>query len=560
MVRKLALSPFVCKFVYHSKISEPMNNLYIIMLRLIPVYLVLFCCVESAASGINRDSINFSLKQLDFIISNPILADREIRTELDSKKQIYKDARSLPDQYNALRDLFNLYRTYKIDSALIVADKRLEVARNMGIKSKIASASLNLADGYTKSGNIEKALMIIDTLDKNTLEPHQIKYLNGIIKIAYSNKLSSSLLPSDRMLAMQQLKQLRDKELMEVEKDSRGFLVLQAEQLREAGLYNEAVAKMEEVRNKFDINDNAALLFEMGETYLDAGKQDEALFYLAKAASLDLSNGTKEYKALILLASVLFDMGQVERSFAFINRALEDAEFSNAQIRTEEINRIMPKIYKAFADKEREIKRRTAWFVSAIGILNLIMVVLIILLFKAHKARKKMINEIREFNDYLSSQNRRLEESDKLKMLHLKRFMMAYASHISHLKGFRKSIYRLLKTDQFAKAIQKAKTEKEESPDNSAFQEMFDNAFLSMFPNFVIHLNKYLKQPLDDNEPEKLTPEIRIAALMKLDITSTQEISEMFQYSAQSVYNLRSTLRSMINVPWEEFEQKIKEL
>ena len=516
--------------------------------------LVSVFAVPGFAFNANADSINITLKRLDEIIENFDQYQKDTELEITKELVKYNTDTTPAEKYSTLRNLFNLYRTYKIDSAIIIADKRLEMARILDEYPKIASATLNLADGYAKIGKADLAISLLNSLNPDSLAPHQLKYSNGIYKTTYYNIIANALLPSERIEAREKLNKLRNTELNETDKDSRAYLALQAEIHRDAGLYNQAVKLMEEMQRKFNIDDNASLLYEMGETYLDAGKNDEAILALSKSAILDLSEGRREYKSLILLASELFKKGEVDRSFNYINKALDDATFSKANIRMEEIMKIMPAIHQSFSEKEKEIKRKTTYFLWVIGLLNLLLIVLAILLIKASHANKKMIGKVKDVNNLLKLQNENLRISDNLKMEHLKNFMLAYATYISRLKNFRKSIHRLLQTSQYSKALEKIKQQKDEAPDNSAFQEMFDSAFLSMFPDFITRINAFMKTPIEIKDTEHLTPELRIAALMKLGITSTQEISEMFQYSTQSVYNLRSTLRNQLNIDWDTFE------
>ena len=53
------------------------------------------------------------------------------------------------DLYNIYRDLYGLYLSYRVDSAMWVAERRLQCAIRMHDQSKIISASLNLAESYS---------------------------------------------------------------------------------------------------------------------------------------------------------------------------------------------------------------------------------------------------------------------------------------------------------------------------------------------------------------------------------------------------------------------------
>lgn len=513
-----------------------------------------FFAVKGKNSPHLTDSININLEKIDYLVKNRSKNQPSFSEELFNASREYKESKTLNQQYNSLRNLFNYYRTHKLDSALIVAEKRLAVAKSLNEPSKVTSAILNIADIYSKIGRTDYAISILDTINKENLASHQSKYLNSIYKTALKNKVSTSILPKERIEALEKLKQIRKTELLEIDKNSRGYFMIEAEEMSDAGLYQEAVKIMEQMMHQYDVSSNAAILYEIGQTYFNAGEIDPAIEKLSKATLIDISNDSREYRSLILLASVLFDKGDINRAFKYINYALEDAIDSNALIRTEEIVRLLPNINHAFSQKEKEIKRRTAWFLGAIGVLNIILVILIVLLLKEHRKNKEMIDKVEKDNGILEVRNKKLVESDKLKMINLKEFMLAYSSFVSQERKFRKNILRLLATSQYSKAKELIKQKRESSPDSNLFQEMFDTAFISMFPDFIPKINEVLKPEYKLTNPDKLTPELRIAALMKVGVTSTNEISDMFQYSPQSVYNLRSSLKNMLTVPIESLE------
>lgn len=501
-----------------------------------------------------------ALSVLDRMVREREKYTKDIQIKILKAKAEEKNSKTLQDRYNALRGLYELYRSYKIDSALIVADKRLETAQQINEKSKIISASLNLAEGYVLSGQPLKALNILDTLPTELMADHQLKYRNNIYLKAYSLKKNEAILSHERLKAIESLQNYRNIELKNKDKNSRGYLTLMAEQLKDSGMIDEAVAKMEDMANKYDISESAPLLYMMGETYLEAGKIDEAIEFLTQAAFLDISNGSKEYRALILLASALYQKGDLNRAFEYINCAFEDANFSKANLRTDEVMQIMPIISNAFLQQEKEIKQRNAWIiVTAVGFI-LILILFIILIIKSNHSKHKMIETIETMNKKLTQRNNQLIESSEIKLNILRDFLIKYARYIGNTKTFRKKLYRLIKGGQYQQAENLTRSNKDENVSFSDFQEMFDVAFLSIFPDFIEKLNQYLKIPMEKNENMRLSPEIRMVALMRLGITSTEEISEMFNYSSQSVYNLRSSLRNLINVNWEVFEKEVTKI
>lgn len=498
------------------------------------------------------------LQQLDRLIADRADFDRERSLEITRNRLEYDTATTDASRYNALRGLYEKYRSFRIDSAIIIADKRLQVARRLGTPSKIASATINLAEGYARAGDADRAIAVLDTLKDSSLEDYHRKYRSSVYRSAYQKKSSSALLARDRIEAIDSLRKFRDDAASEVSASSRGSYTLEAERLRDAGLYAEAVAKMEEANSIFDFSNDAALLFTMGDIYYSAGQRDKAIDFLTCSAMLDITNGTKEYKSLILLASILYEEGQLHRAFDYINCAFEDANFSNSNLRTAEIMKSMPVIDKAFHEAQKNDSIRTQKFLIFASFLVILLLISLIFAIIAFRDKRKMIATVNKINAKLEEQNAELVRADSLKLHHINLLLLAYSAYISRLKDFRKTILRLLKTSQFDKAVDALKADKTEIRDIAAFHEMFDEAFLSMFPDFIDEINRYFISPVKLKSPGHLTAELRVAAMMKIGLSSTDEFVNMLHYSPQTVYNLRSSLKSMLNVTWEEFERLIK--
>lgn len=505
-------------------------------------------------SAITAGAQTATLSELDTLIQHRENYEKPRRAVIARGWAEYHDATDAQERYNVLRGLYENYRNYRIDSALIVADMRLAAARVTGDRSKTASATMNLAEAYVRSGLADKAIALLDTIPAEVLKDYHKKYLRSIYGTAYGLKAETAVLATERREANEMLQRYRDDSADELNSDSRGFYTLEAERLRDEGLYDQAVAKMEEANRRFDFSDNAALLYTMGEMYYLAGQNEKAIDCLARSAVIDITDGSKEYRSLILLASILFEEGQVERAFNYINCAFDDASFSGATIRTPEIMKSMPVIYSAYTLAQQEMTRRTQRFLIFAVILAVGLLLALFLAYKAFCEKKKMVAKIEEFNRQLEHQNSALAKADALKLENINALMLANAAYIARLKEFRRDIKRLLKASQYEKALQEVTSARSEAKDIATFHEMFDKSFLSIFPDFVDEINRVMKTPVELKQSDRLTPELRIAAMMKLGLTSTDDIAAMLQYNPQTVYNLRSTLRNMVKVSREEFE------
>ncbi len=513
--------------------------------------LIGFCLLAALICHANRQILN----RLDEVIRVRTKYEAPRREEIQKSKAEFERATDDAARYNALRSLYENYRSFRIDSALIVASKRLDIARKLNEPSKIASASINLAEGYTRLGSADLALHILDTLSLSGLQDYHLKYRNAVRREAYRTKLNSTVIQEDRDLITRKLKDLTDSALNTKDKTSRGYYTLTAEKLCDAGLYDEAVSTIEQAKLHYDFSKDPAMLSTIGDIYLKAGNKEKAIEHLAAAATLDITSGIKEYRSLIALTSILLEEGDIERAFEYINCAFEDAEFSHANIRTAEIMEIMPAIDKAFHESEKEKNRMIRGFLILAGILMAVAIFLLIWYIKALNSNRRMLATIEDINSKLAEKNHELAKADALKLDYIRILMKANSEYISGLKAFRKNIYRLLTAGQYDKAFQLSKNTRNEADAIIVFQELFDEAFLSIFPNFPDDINHFMKEKIEFKD--RLTPELRVIAMMKLGMASTEEISSMFHYSNQTVYNLRTSIRSMINMPWDEFEKKL---
>ena len=517
------------------------------MSRLTILFLFFAAACQGLFGGDNLDS-------LDRLIQERHTYEIAHRQKIDRSQAEYLLSADDNSRYNALRGLYENYRSFKVDSALIIAAQRLEVARRLGEPAKIASATLNTAEAYLRSGAYEKALSILDTLNRDYLTEHHYKYLNSVLRGAYTLKAENSLLADDRLKALEENRRLRDNLMQNVSPDSRTYYTLNAERLREAGFIEEAVKTIEQANTLYDFSGDAVQQYVMGEIYAAYGQKDKAIEHLTKSAIIDLSNGTKEYRSLILLATILFEEGQIERAFNYINCAFEDAEFSKAAIRTAEIMKTMPLIDKAYSKKQREGEKTTRTFLIVVSALSLLLLVLLLITARYYNQKRKMVSTIETINNELKEKNVLLSQNDNLKLQYINILMMANAKHISRLRDFRRKIYRLIKAAQYDKAMESVTGDRAETQDISSFHEMFDEAFLKMFPDFLDRINSIFKTPVTLKTAGRFTPELRVLAMMKLGMNSTEEISAMFHYSQQTVYNIRTSIRNMIKVSWSELE------
>lgn len=93
---------------------------------------------------------------------------------------------------------------------------------------------------------------------------------------------------------------------------------------------------------------------------------------------------------------------------------------------------------------------------------------------------------------------------------------------------------------------------------NEKYLEAFDSAFLASYPDFVTKLNTLFRPDsrITLPAPDRLTPELRIAALMRLGIQDSARLAQALGLSLNTIYTYRNRLRSRASMR-ESFESDL---
>ena len=186
----------------------------------------------------------------------------------------------------------------------------------------------------------------------------------------------------------------------------------------------------------------------------------------------------------------------------------------------------------------------------------------------SNKALKDSNNELKDSNNELKDSNKTLRSSnDELENTNTKRELMANAfimlcyQYIERLESQRKLVIRKIRANQQNELLSTLSSSKLSTEENQNFLSQFDKIFLSLYPSFVNELNSLLipEAQIELKEDNKLTPSLRVAALVRLGVTESPKIAGILSYSLQTIYNYRSTLKNSA-IDKENFEENLQKL
>ena len=186
----------------------------------------------------------------------------------------------------------------------------------------------------------------------------------------------------------------------------------------------------------------------------------------------------------------------------------------------------------------------------------------------SNKALKDSNNELKDSNNELKDSNKALRNSnDELENTNAKRELMANAfimlcyQYIERMESQRKLVIRKIRANQQNELLSILSSSKLSTEENQNFLSQFDKIFLSLYPSFVNELNSLLipEAQIELKEDNKLTPSLRVAALVRLGVTESPKIAGILSYSLQTIYNYRSTLKNSA-IDKENFEENLQKL
>ena len=286
--------------------------------------------------------------------------------------------------------------------------------------------------------------------------------------------------------------------------------------------------------------------------------QESCLIY---SAISDIESSTKENRSMQDLASILYQKGETDRAYKYIQSSLEDANFYNARFRNIQISKVQPIIEETYLQTINTQNKQLRWSIFLISILFAGLGITMYFIYKQLKMIAKSRNELSKTNSVLKSLNNKLDEANHIKEEYIAFFIRQNSNYLEKFERYKKLISIRLSTGQLDKLSAMVNDKKNEEMDLNELYHNFDQAFLRIYPNFVEEVNNLLRKEEKYNlKFGTLNTELRIFALIRLGINDTNQISEFLRYSLRTIYNYRSKVKAKSVIENDEFEAKIMQI
>lgn len=523
-------------------------------------------------SAFSVNEIDSLLKVLDTTIKEQAQYNKEKQQRIISlEKQLQQRGATEQLQYSILGQLFEEYKGYQMDSAMQIADKRIVIAEHLKDAKLIAISNMNLAEIMGMTGMYKEALDILAEQKPARFDREEQLYYYHLYHSIYILMSDYSISKKERIHYDKLIYQYKDSILLHIKPDEMAFQLVKSSQLLMMGDYDQALDLANKCYLKFGDNNHsvAMITYILADVYHHKGNRKEETKYLAISAIGDLKAGVKEYISLRKLAILLYEDGDINRSYNYMKRSMEDAIFCNARLRTLEISRMLPLINATYDMKMKEERNRLVYSLIVISIMAFILVGATLYIYKQlktlskiRKSQKAMNEDLKTMNEDLNLLNSKLSEANHVKEEYIGYVFSICSTYIDKLENFRKVTNRKIKAGQIDE-LQKITSSSSFAGDElKEFYRNFDTIFLNLYPNFIEEFNSLLspEESITPKEGDLLTPELRIFALVRLGINDSIKIADFLHYSPQTVYNYRLKVRNKAIVSKEDFSVAINQI
>ena len=540
--------------------------------------MIILVCL-SCAKEKDKYQIETVLRELDETIDNRKQFEKETQLKISRLKEKIAGTDSSSYRNDLYSALFEQYKNYQYDSAFVYAKLMEKYAfrknsgglagqdRTSGINK--AKAQIALLYCFKSVGFFNEACDVIRAFDSENVPASLRAEFYFLCAETYQN-LSSYVKGTESLSSRYDKERLAYYDLV-LEYADEGSYYYGYAKLDKALIENYsdslAIAGRESfiLMNDWDEHQKAVQYSILSEAYNTIGKYDEAVYYRALSAIMDIRSCTHETTSARVLAGHMFERGDIKRAYKYIQLAQYDAEFFNSRLRKTEINTILPVIESSRYNWLNNQRLLLFFIIFSIGILLIFSIYLLLILRGRNKALKQIQSDLEEKTGLLEQSNQslteaisKLREANEIKDQYIVQSLYGNTGFVNEVNDAVNDAVReitLKRLDEARTTLYHIGIKKE----RARIAASFDTAFLKLFPNWLDEFNALFPENMKIHlfEDGTMPMEVRIFALMRLGIDNAAEVAEYLNLSIGTVYVYKAKLKGRSLVDKDEFDSRI---
>lgn len=507
-----------------------------LFLRALIVLTLMLSVSRGYARVITPEDVENNLRQLDreLNIRDNYLSGKHMR--IDSLRALLeKTPRGPLERVSLMEQLGREYSSCNNDSALHFFSTGLEEARAAGLDSMATALQLRHITFLPLAGFFHDGAETFSHIDTTGLSPRlmALYYDAGRQMYSYTSSYFADYPEVYRRL-LDEATRLQLGLLGRLPHGSPLYRLNQGEYFYNTREYAKARAVLTDLLDSLPQSDNlyaraANILARVAHA---RGDRNEYLYYLSLSAIADVKGSTLEVSSLQELGKEMFDEGRVGRAHEYLSVAHANAVECHALLRVFESSQSMPLIHSAH---NIELDRNRRMLMAILAVMVLLVAGLVVLLLVLRR-------EMRDLN----RMKEQLGEANHVKEIYISQFLNLCSIYMDKLNQFCKIAHRKISTGKVDDLYKLTKSGKFVEEQSREFYEVFDEAFLHIYPTFPADVNALLRPDgrIELKEGEKLNTDLRILAFMRLGIEESTRIAQVLNYSVYTIYTYRNKLKN----------------
>lgn len=542
------------------------------MTRVIFIFILFFSAEYLSAQTQEIDSL---LLELDVVVDSIAFYDQSKEDSLNKLKELLEMDLSTSNKYELAKKLFDEYIDYNIDSAVIYANKQLNLAKFLISEEKLVHSKLNIAISLLYTGSYKEAESLLQSLNVENYPELKPKYYIAFRRL-YGDWSNYSTVESDKKLYEQGVDYYRRKTIEICDPNSFESILALSDELNRLGKFEESLILSYDSFFKLKPNSHqrGSLAFNIALSFKGLNDSVNARKWMIISTINDLKSSIKIYVFLREIAVQQLNAGNVNRAYKYIRRSLDDALFSNARLQSLKTLEMLPVIDRTYQKQNDHNHKLLRILLICLSIFVLILLLTILFIYLQFKKLSKAREELKTANQHLNELNHELyeinvgqkkinevlSESNIIKEEYIGRFMDQCSIYIDKMDNFRHELEILAFGGKMDDLVRKVKSKDFIYAELKEFYDTFDATFLNLFPDFVDEFNKLLSSPEPVRNDNSLSTELRIFALIRLGITDSVKISHLLRYSLSTIYNYKTKIKHKVLGDKDKFEESVMQI
>jgi hypothetical protein len=503
-----------------------------------------------------------ALRTLDALIAQKEEYQQRKEILLNELKQRLASAKDAPTRYALCNEIFNAYVHYQADSAFCYIGRKEALLDQIDYPEARQEIAIDRAQVLGVRGMYGEVPPLLNSLDASQMSRTLRDYYYRTY-YHYYDWVSDFATYTPEKRKYQAFTDLYRDSILLYEEPSIDRSIIQAEKFVAMGRAKDAIAILSELPNQQPTQRQLTYIYyTTSAAYESTDERPKRIYYLAQTAINDLQLSIREYASLQKLAYLMYEEGDIERAYRYLDCSMTDAVACGANLRSFEVAHFFPIIDRTYRSQEQRRQQVYRTSLISVSVLLLVLIAVTIYLYYSKRVLSRTRKSLTTAVDQLKAVNAELAQTGKIKEVYIARYLDRCVIYLDQFEQYRRSLAKLAMAQRVEDLYKTIKSDEFLRTERKAFYTEFDKAFLEIFPHFIENFNALLVEEgrIYPKQEELLSTELRIFALIRLGVTDSNRIAHFLGYSLATVYNYRSKMRNRAVGDKEQFEKEVMKL